>query len=175
MYLKHVGVNLAVHKTSKKVYWKIMNRVMNKCKAPKIPPILSHNKFIIDCKIKANAFANYFSIQCKPLINDCVLPKFTLLTTSKLENIIISSDEIVSFIRNLNKGKANGPDDVSAHMLILCDETIAIPLKLIYEQIPATGIFPQIWKSANLSPIHKKGDKQLVKNYRHISSFTNMW
>ena len=38
------------------------------------------------------------------------------LTTSKLENIIISSDEIVSLIRNLNKGKAHdGPDDISAH------------------------------------------------------------
>ena len=64
----------------------------------------------------------------------------------------------MSLIRNLNKGKANGPDDVSAHMLILCDETIAIPLKLIYEQVLATGIFPNIWKSANLTPIHKKGD-----------------
>ena len=103
------------------------------------------------------------------MINDSVLPNFTLLTTSKFENIIISSDEIISLIRNLNKGKANGPDDVSAHMLILCDETIAPPLKLIYEQILATGIFPRIWKSANLTPIHKKGDKQLVKNYRPIS------
>ena len=174
MYLKHVGVNLADPKTSKKAYWKIMNRVMNKCKAPKIPPILSHNKFIINCKAKANAFANFFSLQCKPLIYDNVLPNFTLLTTSKLENIIISSDEIVSLIRNLNKGKANGPDDVSAHMLILCDETIAIPLKLIYEQILATGIFPHIWKSANLTPIHKKGDKQLVNNYRLISLLP-MW
>ena len=176
-----------------------MNRVMNKCKAPKIPPILSHNKFIINCKAKANAF----SFQCKPLINGSVLPNFTLLTTSKFDNFIISSDEIVALIRNSNKGKANGdeivalirnsnkgkangdeivalirnsnkgkangPDDASAHMLILCDETIAIPLKLIFEQVLATGIFPNIWKSAILTLLHKKGDKQLVKNYRPIS------
>ena len=76
---------------------------------------------------------------------------------------IISSDEIFSLIRNLNKGKANGPDDVSAHMLILCDETIAIPLKLIYEQVLATGIFPNIWKSANLTPIHKNVTNNLSK------------
>ena len=54
-------------------------------------------------------------------------------------------------------------------MLILCDETIAIPHKFIYQQVLATGIFPNIWKSANLTPIHKKVDKQLVKNYRPIS------
>ena len=100
---------------------------------------------------------------------DSVLPNFTPLTTSKLENIIISSNEIVSLIRNLNKGKAHGPDDISAHMLILCDDTIVIPLKLIYEQILTSGIFPDIWKSANLNPIHKKGDKQLINNYRPIS------
>ena len=105
----------------------------------------------------------FLSLQCKPLINDSVLPNITLLTTSKFENIIISSDEILSLIRNLNKGKANGPDDVSAHMLILCDDTIAFSLKLIHERNLATGIFPRVWISANLTPIHKKGDKQLVK------------
>ena len=97
------------------------------------------------------------------MINDSVLPNFTLLTTSKFENFIISSDEIVSLIRNLNKGKANGPDDVSAHMLILCDETIAIPLNFFYEQVLAIGIFPNIWKSANLTPIHKKVTNNLSK------------
>ena len=133
---------------------------------------------INDSVINDSVLPNVFSFQCKPLINDSVLPNvtllttskfdnFTLLTTSKFENFIISSDEIVSLVRNLNKGKANGPDDVSAHMLVLCDETI--PLKLIYEQVLATGIFPNIWKSANLTPILKKGDKQLVKYYRPIS------
>ena len=65
MYLKQVGINLADPKNSKKAYWKIMNRVRNKCKAPKIPPILSHNKFIINCKAKAIACANFllFSMQ----------------------------------------------------------------------------------------------------------------
>ena len=58
---------------------------------------------------------------------------FTLLTTSEFENIIISSDEIVSLFRTLNDVKTNGPDDVSAPMLILCDDTIAVPLQLIYE------------------------------------------
>ena len=67
-------------------------------------------------------------------------------TTSKLENIIISSDEIASLIRNLNKGKAHGPADRSAHRPIMCDDTIVIPLKLIYEQILTIGIFPDMWK-----------------------------
>ena len=54
-YIKQMGM------TSKKAYWKIMNRVKNKCNAPKIPPILSDSEFIINCKEKAVAFASFFS------------------------------------------------------------------------------------------------------------------
>ena len=54
-------------------------------------------------------------------------------------------------------------------MLIICDDTVTLPLKLIFNQMLATGIYPDTWKLTNVIPIHKKGDKQLVKNYRPIS------
>ena len=54
-------------------------------------------------------------------------------------------------------------------MLQLCAESIHIPLGIIFRNIVKTGIFPDQWKLANVSPIHKKNDKQLVSNYRPIS------
>ena len=41
--------------------------------------------------------------------------------------------------------------------------------KLIFNNISSTGVFPELWRLANVSPIHKKGSKQLLSNYRPIS------
>ena len=98
------------------------------------------------------------------MINNSALPNMIYLTNSRLVDIVISLDEIIYFIPNLNIGKATGPDKISAQTLIMCDDAIATPLKTIYEKILSSGIYPDIWKSANLTPIHKKGDKQLL-NY----------
>ena len=44
-----------------------------------------------------------------------------------------------------------------------------MPLKIIFENILETGIFPDQWKEANVTPVHKKNDKQIISNYRPIS------
>ena len=46
---------------------------------------------------------------------------------------------------------------------------VEIDLKLIFDHMLATGIYPNTWKLANLTPIHKKGDKQFVNNYCSMS------
>ena len=54
-------------------------------------------------------------------------------------------------------------------MLLLCDNLVALPLKMIFQNILETSTYPDLWKLANVIPIFKKSDKQLIKNYRPIS------
>ena len=54
-------------------------------------------------------------------------------------------------------------------MLLLCGDTVVPHLKIILESILTSGIFPDVWKTANVLPIFKKENKQLVENYRSIS------
>ena len=147
----------------------MVNRVMNRCKAPRIPPLLVGNKFLVNAKEKANEFIKYFSAQCTPMVNESVLPHFHYHTNERLDHIPFSRDDILAQIRGLNINKSSGPDEISAKMLIICDEAIVLPLQLIYQNILNSGIYPDLWKQANVTPIHKKGSKQIVSNYRPIS------
>ena len=125
--------------------------------------------FILNCKEKAKYFNDLFSNQCKPIKNNSVLPNLTFLTEKRIDLIAIQNDEITSLIRNLNPNKATGSDGISGQMLLLCDNTVVLPLKIIFENILTTSAYPDLWKLANVTPIFKKGDKQQIKNYRPIS------
>ena len=76
-YLTNLGNKVNNPNTSQKSYWKIINRVMNKCRAPKMPPLLVNNVFTLREKAK-------ISNQCRLITNDIVLPAFNFLTSNCL-------------------------------------------------------------------------------------------
>ena len=58
---------------------------------------------------------------------------------------------------------------ISIRMLKLCGDSICKPLELIFKMCLRNGRFPLEWKKVNVVPIHKKHDKQTIKNYRPVS------
>ena len=156
-YLKNLGNKLNDPNTSEKSYWKIISKVMNTCRAPKIPPLLVNNMFIMNRKDKASFFNDFFSKQCRPIINNSTLPYFHFFTEKRIDDITVQDGDILALIRNLNQNKATGSDEVSGHMLILCDNSVVLPLKIIFENILKTSTYPdEMWKLVNVTPIFKK-------------------
>ena len=103
---------------------------------------------------------------CRPT---SVLPPFEGKVTTKIDKVIFTEHDILSIIRSLNSNKAHGWDDISIRMVKMCDESIAYPLKIIFETALKSGIYPDKWKKANVVPVHKKESKNILKNYRPIS------
>ena len=58
---------------------------------------------------------------------------------------------------------------VSIRILKLCDKSIVKPLFIIFKNCKLKKTFLNLWKKANVVPIHKKGEKHLIKNYRPVS------
>ena len=67
-YLTNMGNKPNAPGISQKSYWKIINRVMNKCRSPKIPPLLINNQLILDCRDKAKLFNDFFLNNVSPLL-----------------------------------------------------------------------------------------------------------
>ena len=58
---------------------------------------------------------------------------------------------------------------INIRMLKICDKSICKPLELIFQSCIKHGKFPNEWKMANVVPVHKKSDKQILKNYWPVS------
>ena len=169
-YYTRLSHKLLDPKTSQKSYWSILKTFLNNKKIPCIPPLLHQDKFVTDFKEKANIFNNFFANQCSIVSNNSELPvTLTRKTHESLSTIDFSTDDILKIIRNLDPNKAHGHDMISIRMIKICDTSICRPLKLIFQACLESGKFPNEWKKANVVPVHKKGDKQILKNYRPIS------
>ena len=59
-------------------------------------------------------------------------------------------------------------DDLSVRMVKICDESLVKPFFNIFQFLLETGNFPSNWKRANIVPVYKKGNKDLINNYRSV-------
>ena len=50
-------------------------------------------------------------------------------------------------------------------MIQICGDPIVLPIMLAFETALKEKKFSNIWKKANVVPVHKKGEKNLLKNY----------
>ena len=77
--------------------------------------------------------------------------------------------EVKNVIKDLNKNKATGPDTIHNRLLIAAADVISEPLTNLFNRCLNESKFPSQWKIAHVTPIHKKGQKDLCNNYGPIS------
>ena len=88
-----------------------------------------------------------------------------------MEDLTITRQEVCNLMKSLKEDKSPGVDNVHPKPKVLsrCHETLSHPLQLIFSQSLLEGKLPQQWKDANVTPLHKKGPKSEVGNYRPVS------
>ena len=169
-YINDLSAKLCDPNTGSKVFWSAYKKLLNNRKNTNIPPLMVNGNFISKFKEKAEIFNNYFAEQCQPFVNSSILPPTPNSPNGiKLTDIDITESSISQIINKLNPKKAHGWDGISIQLLKTCPDEISLPLKLIFTKSFQTGLYPDIWKKANVQPVHKKDSRQDIKNYRPIS------
>ena len=82
--------------------------------------------------------------------------------------------EIECLISSLQISKSSGPYSIPVNVLHMLKKDISIPLSKIFNLSMKTGVHPDCLKLAMVIPIHKKGSKLEVGNYRPISLLSNI-
>ena len=78
----------------------------------------------------------------------------------------ITPKMVEKMLDKLNIYKSSGPDGIHPHVLQRTAKAMSKPLAHIFLQSLDTGEVPEDWRTANITPIHKKGDRAEPSNYR---------
>ena len=97
-----------------------------------------------------------FAKQCTLVsINSVLLSEFTYMADEGIQSII----SVYQY--NIN--------NISVRMIKLYTNSVAHPLTLIFRNSMTAGKFVTQWKRANIVPLHKKNDKEIISHYRPVS------
>ena len=176
MYYKEA---LNVSKSNSKELWKLINSViLNKSANNPIVKKLTVNNIDFEEPEGISEQFNKFFVEIGQEIannanSETSNDNFrTYLTKSVNSSIVFdppNSLEIYDAINALNPHKACGYDDISAAFLRLGNEVQAPFLTAYFEIVLEFVFFPQIFKTAKVIPVFKKGKRNLTNNYRPIS------
>ena len=111
-----------------------------------------------------NYFASVFTVEKLNTIP--VADKiFSECETDKLLDICVDETVVRKKLDKLRSDKAAE----SPRILNELKEEICYPLTVIMQSSLESGVVPSDWKTANVTPIFKKGSKSQVENYRPVS------
>ena len=83
-------------------------------------------------------------------------------------NIMLSEQEIRVAINQLKLGKSCGPDNVINELFRYGVDALLPYLLKLFNTVFDSGCFPEKWTDGLIVPLHKKGSKCEVENYRGI-------
>ena len=168
LYFDNLIAKLKSRQTSVRDWWKSASQLVGRnSNNSVIPPLNCSNNIVYDDAEKAEVFNTFLSSRSNIDDTDKSVPADDTPPPRCLDRIVLRQHEVQDVLRLLNTNKASGPDAIHAKQLKVAYDIISKPLCAIFNISLITKHFPN--KLANVTPVHKKEDKNIIGNYRPIS------
>ena len=95
--------------------------------------------------------------------------KFDIKVDNSIHEILVTKERVLKLLNGVNTSKSAGADGIHPRFIKETAETLTVPVFILFNKSLSEGSLPDIFKKANVTPIHKSGEKSLPKNYRPIS------
>lgn len=116
-----------------------------------------------------NAFNDFFKSVFGEPSQESIHTNFDRVSNDDISKISIPKTTVETQLKLLDPGKGAGCDGIPPVFWRNCAKTLSLPLAFLFNISLSNGTFPDIWKKAYIVPIHKKGTKSKIENYRGIS------
>ena len=155
-----------------KSLWNAVNKAKD-INMSNLPDTLFENKIKLCNKNYANAFANFFNIKVNSIVNQTQIDPGVYNGHKKVnaENSnFMTRNEIFECLKTIKNKNCEGFDRIPQRILSDGAEILAVPLGGLFEKIYRQKKIPEQWSIAKVIPIHKKGLKTDIENYRPIAN-----
>ena len=170
------------HKCDHKKTWQLINELRGKTRNDQKWSFVIDEERIVCRRAIANKFNDYFCNLANNLnsaistnIDDGIpvadIPTFEQYLTTPQQASIYLSDTNATEIENIIGEFINGKSsDIPVILVKRTANLISEPLANLYNKCMADGIFPEELKVGKITPIYKKGNTELLENYRPVST-----
>ena len=86
----------------------------------------------------------------------------------------MTADKVAECLKELKIKNCEGFDKLPLRILKDGASVLAGPLSILFQKIYETKKIPEQWKVARVIPLHKKGNKHEITNYRPISNLCSI-
>ena len=160
---------------SSKKFWKYIKSQRNEENG--VSPLKINGKLELDAIKKAEALNAQFYSAFSPYttFTEAEFEARTGMSahpppsTPIIDPINITQAGVQKLLEGLNPKKACGPDGITPRILKELAPELAPALTTLFRSSLTTGEVPLDWRTANVTPVFKKGEKYKPENYRPIS------
>jgi len=162
-----------------KNFWSAINQQMGKS-SPGVTSVVIDGSETKDYKLIADRFNEFFTEKTNLLTRDCacknyIIPDLSMGAAQEHEDeIFVTYEDVKMALKRLKPTKAQGFDEIPSIVLKHLTLNIITPLQWLFNTIIEKGIVPHAWKKARIVPVHKKGDRKLLNNYRPVSNISSL-
>jgi len=139
----------------------------------KVGPLIGRHGYLIsNATTKATVLNDFFcSVFTKEGISNVPIPDLynKIRCTDRLEDITIKPESIAAKLEKLRSDKAAGDDNLLPRLLKALSAEIAVPVLIVFRKSVNISCIPRDWRTANVTPICKKGKRCQAENYRPVS------
>ena len=169
----HINNRIINSENKSRVMWNVINDELgsSRDKTKQNLTLFKNDVLITDPQTVADIFNTHFNFTPQvtnllPVENPC---RFITRNPHSMFLYPVNPQEIKDTIASVKSKFSKGTDQIPNSILKECIEHIANPISYLVNYSFETGVFPDALKEALVKPVHKKGPKTEVDNYRPIS------